>query len=666
MIAPMAKIQIAALAQDREALLQFLQEEEVVHIAQAPIDLPRDIKGGESRTPYRLARMQFVLEFIQRIKKELHLEEKKSFKNIFINKPAAILADLEDVLQKLDVDTLISRTEQLNDAMVETEARIHALTQEHAQLEPWAALELRGEDLTINQPVTHTLLEIVIRDQEAFNAALAEIPTGMWQEVRQDNTGKAPVVWGELVTHADDTDALRGFLQRVAAREVDVNLEDRQSIADKLRDIKEEIKAQNERYKEVLEKAKGLTKSERDVQFAYDALLHKQEREAVEHNVIQSPFSALLTGWVPESFLPILQKRLSAQFPSAAVETIAVDEQDKPPVSLRNSKLIQPFEAVTNIYGKPGYAEIDPTGSLSLFFLIAFGLALTDAGYGILLMVGTFAAERFFKLKKELRKMIRLMFYAGFFTFFLGALAGGWFGVELEKLPESGLKSALLSVKIIDPVQEPLKLLGVAFALGIIQLLFAWVVRAQVNWRDGNKLNILLDDIPWITMVVFILAWAGANVGVAGLADFVEPLKWAAITNAIVLTLTQGRSYKNPLVKVGAGAISLYGLISFMSDTLSYSRLLALGLATGIIGLVVNLIASMVSSSIPVLGLVLAGVVLVIGHAFNLGINALGAFIHSGRLQFVEFFPKFLEGGGVPYRPLGRVSKYVDNPKEYD
>ena len=102
-----------------------------------------------------------------------------------------------------------------------------------------------------------------------------------------------------------------------------------------------------------------------------------------------------------------------------------------------------------------------------------------------------------------------------------------------------------------------------------------------------------------------------------------------------------------------------------MSDMLSYSRLLALGLATGIIGLVVNLIAGMVNDSIPVIGAIGAVIVLFVGHTFNLAINGLGAFIHAGRLQFVEFFPKFLEGGGAAYKPFGRVSKYVDNPNEF-
>ena len=172
------------------------------------------------------------------------------------------------------------------------------------------------------------------------------------------------------------------------------------------------------------------------------------------------------------------------------------------------------------------------------------------------------------------------------------------------------------------------------------------------------------DDIAWIAIVVFLLLWVAAGQGI--IPAHLERGFWIlTLASAIVLVLTQGREHKNILLKIGAGVLSLYGLIGFLSDMLSYSRLLALGLATGIIGLVVNLIASMVTEMIPGVGWILAVFVLLGGHTFNLAINALGAFIHSGRLQFVEFFPKFIEGGGVPYKPFGRVSQYVDNPNDF-
>lgn len=134
--------------------------------------------------------------------------------------------------------------------------------------------------------------------------------------------------------------------------------------------------------------------------------------------------------------------------------------------------------------------------------------------------------------------------------------------------------------------------------------------------------------------------------------------KWWLYLAALGLILTQGRDKKNIVAKLVSGVLSLYGLVSYMSDVLSYSRLLALGLATAIIALAVNVIVNLFIG-IPYVGWIFAAVIFVGGHAFNLLINALGSFIHSGRLQFVEFFGKFMEGGGKDFKPFSKKSKYV-------
>ena len=124
--------------------------------------------------------------------------------------------------------------------------------------------------------------------------------------------------------------------------------------------------------------------------------------------------------------------------------------------------------------------------------------------------------------------------------------------------------------------------------------------------------------------------------------------------------LAQGRSGQNLFKKLVRGLLSLYGLIGYLSDILSYSRLLALGLATGIVALVVNLIAGIIYNliPIPIINTFFFVLVLIVGHSFNLVISALGAFIHSSRLQFVEFFPKFMEGGGRPLKSFQRKLEY--------
>jgi len=280
------------------------------------------------------------------------------------------------------------------------------------------------------------------------------------------------------------------------------------------------------------------------------------------------------------------------------------------------------------------------------------------------MMILMWLAEKYFRLKTGIRKMVRLLFYAGGATTVAGALTGGWFGITLENLPAGEIKSVLLSLKIIDPVSSPMTLLLVAFAIGVVQLLFAWIVRAYDHARQKDYVAMIFDDIVWVLMVVALLMWAGSSRGLVR-PNLEQPLLIGVYVLVGIIVLTGGRGFKNPLLKLGGGILSLYGLVSFLSDTLSYSRLLALGLATGIIALVVNMIGGMIMEAIPGVGWLVAAVVLLGGHIFNLAINALGAFIHSGRLQFVEFFPKFLEGGGGAYRPFGRVSKYVDNPKEF-
>lgn len=666
MIDPMTKIQIAAPTSDKEGLLQFLQEEEVVHVSEN-VQRQAAALGGASEagsTAYQLARVQFALDFIKRIRKELNVQKKRSFKTMFSPKPMAKLQELEAVFGRLGVVELVAAIKKTSEALVELEANIQTLKTSIDELVPWENLQLRGSDTRLAAPVIHRLLVIYTRDEEKFMETLLRTPSVTWQEVHRVSNKNGVHIYGELVAHASDANAVAQCIEDLDAETVEMQLAEGESLVDRLNALRAQVADLEGQYQATLHTAQSFLKHEKDLQFSYDALLHRLERETTQQHLTASPFTVVLTGWVPTRWLATFTQRLSKTFPSAAVETISHAADEKPPVALVNKPLMRPFEAVTNIYGKPGYHEIDPSGALSIFFLLSFGLALTDAGYGLVMMAATFAAEKFFRLKREMRKMMRLLFYAGAFTVVLGAMAGGWFGVVLEDMSEGPLKNILLSMKLIDPVAEPMKLLGVVFALGIVQLLFAWVVRGYSHWKSGQIKDIYLDDIPWITMVVFLLLWVAAGQGIV--AENLRPLLgWLTIGNAGYLVLTQGRAYKNPFIKIGSGAISLYGLISFMSDTLSYSRLLALGLATGIIGLVVNLMASMVSSAVPVVGLILGAIVLLIGHTFNLGINALGAFIHSGRLQFVEFFPKFIEGGGMPYKPFGRVSKYVDNPKEF-
>jgi len=663
MIAEMKKITIAIPRSKREQVLQFLQEETVIHLTDSNDQaMPEEVE--KSDTSYHLAQLQFVLNFIERIKKELNIRNKRGLKNIFASKPMAELPELEDVAQNIQIPSLIDTVQQLNDGLTALDARMEEVRDDIHALEPWTSLNLQVQHPIVKEQCIHLLLEITVQNEALIEEQLLSVPTAVWQVIHRVETKRNTTVYGELIAHADDATAVEAFQEEFDAIVVTLPVVAEESIVGKHEALVREQERIVRDRSFIIEKARKIIAAEQDIQFAYDALLHREERERVSETMRNSSYSTLIVGWIPALWVGLFEKRLSSAFPDVVLETSDPTEQDKVPVLFQNSSLVKPFEAVTDLYGKPAYHEIDPSGPLAIFFLISFGLALTDAGYGIAMMVVTFVAERFLRLKKDMRKMMRLLFFGGAMTVVLGAVTGGWFSINLDALQDGIVKSFLLGVKLLDPLKQPILFLGIIFAFGIVQLLYAWIVRGMHHWKKGEKGVAIIDDFSWAILIGVIILYIGSSRGYY-LFELAPMFLWIMYAAIAFMVATQGRTSKNIFLKIGGGVLSLNGLIAFVSDMLSYSRLLALGLATGIIGLVVNLIASMVHESIPVVGVVLAGAVLLVGHVFNLGINALGAFIHSGRLQFVEFFPKFLEGGGVAFRPLGRVGKYVDNPKDF-
>jgi V/A-type H+-transporting ATPase subunit I len=219
------------------------------------------------------------------------------------------------------------------------------------------------------------------------------------------------------------------------------------------------------------------------------------------------------------------------------------------------------------------------------------------------------------------------------------------------------------------PVNEPMRLLSFAMLLGLIHLLAGLSMKFYQLLMQKDFKSILYDVVTWFVLLVsstiLLLSMQmmrdilGINFTVPTVAVNVSAV--LAVISAIGIVLTNGRESRNPFKRFLKGAYALYGITGYLSDVLSYSRLLALGLATGVIGSVINKMAAMTAGGL--LGPLFFALVVVGGHTLNIAINALGAYVHTNRLQYVEFFGKFYEGGGRKFDPFGIKTKYY-NVKE--
>jgi V/A-type H+-transporting ATPase subunit I len=242
----------------------------------------------------------------------------------------------------------------------------------------------------------------------------------------------------------------------------------------------------------------------------------------------------------------------------------------------------------------------------------------------------------------------------------MGAIMGSWMGDTLNYLPKNILfiKTFLIdTISLLDPIKNPMPLLLISLSLGVIQIYTGFIIKFIANIKENKIKTGLMDQGSWLLLISGILLFIIANTisFLSGFAIITKYIIWAGLLSVVI---TQGRSNKNIILKAAGGVLSLYDLIGYFSDILSYSRLFALGLSTAVLAVVVNNFVALFKD-IPFIGIIVAALVFIIGHLFNMVISGMGAFIHSTRLQYVEYFTKFYEGGGTPFKPFKVITKYI-------
>ncbi len=395
-----------------------------------------------------------------------------------------------------------------------------------------------------------------------------------------------------------------------------------------------------------------------DLLVVHDWLLNERERLEQMRRFPTTEATILLEGWARAASGPAIESALKPFADSAILTLSPPAPGESVPIILDNPSWLKPFEFITRMYGLPKYGQVDPTPWLAPFFLLFFSLCLTDAAYGAVLAVVAASLLRWVVPTGSFRRLVMLLFYGGLATILIGALAGGWFGNILLSLPGPLKTLGTLSsrIAVFDPIQDVLLFMGVVFALGYLQVCVGILIKMGHKMREGQVAAALLDEGIWLVFLNGVAAWC--FVAAFGKGQAALPAIQAVVVAAgAVRVLTYGRDRPHWFARLGMGLASLYQAVGVMSDVLSYARVVALGLATGVIALVVDTLCVM-TAGIPWVGLIVASVLFVVGHSFNLVINVIGAFIHTGRLQFVEFFSKFFVPGGPRWHPFKFESRY--------
>jgi len=422
------------------------------------------------------------------------------------------------------------------------------------------------------------------------------------------------------------------------------------TVSQQIKAAKERIAQFEQEYQEKEAEIAAFAVEKTNLELFHDYLVGMLDQEQTIETLTKTPSVFLIDGWLPARLSEQIKKHLTEQW-TCIVEIREPAEDEEFPVLLENNSLGSSVESITAMYGLPNCREVDPNAVMAPFFIGFFGLMLGDGGYGLIMTLASLFALWKFDLDEQQKRYAKLVLYGGIATMFWGLMFGSWFGIAYF-----GERPLWL-----NPVNAPEEMLKWSLLFGVIHLYAGIAMKGVNHIRNGKYLDILWDVVAWyvlFTGFIFVVLPQVPNMHLEDPTFFVDLGKKLMLVGAIVLILTQGRENKGIISKLVSGIGSLYDLVSFLSDVLSYSRLLALGLATSVIGSIVNEIATMAGLN-NIITILLCVVVLVFGHSLNFAINALGAYVHSSRLQYIEFFGKFYQSGGKPFKPLKYRTKYV-------
>ncbi len=648
----MNKIFIYGLNDRRKEVLEFLHQSEIVEIS----DFDAEENGlGRRETEKNISSfMQFIASAERALNiLNSYLPEKQG---MFSKRIEAGLdkysmnSDEVNVVNKHIYDIISSEKEIKNNI-----DNIGKINLKLSQIMPYMNL-----DIPMNFKGTKTTKAIVgviggEWSEERFINAMNDAEVGAYHFEILSSSKQQTCLW--VIYPKENSESVENALRVIGFGEPSFSLSHRNTEEKykKLSEDKEKLLSENE---ELVEKIKEFAEYRQEIELFYDHLVMRKEKYEALSRVGVTDNVFIISGFVPVKFSKKLEDELCEKF-DVTVEILKADKEEAP-VAFSNNEFVSPVEGITSDYSMPSANDIDPNPVMSVFYYLFFGMMFSDAGYGLLMMIVCGILGFGKVLEKGKRRAYKMFFYCGVSTTFWGIMYGSFFGDMIDTVASKFLNSSFrLTPILLNPTQKPLELLIISVAFGMIHILAALVIKFYMQWRNGDKADAVCDTGFWILALLGIsLFAAGLGLGIGGL-DTVGLV--IAIAGFGGILITGGRKSNNIIGKMFGGVLSLYDITSYVGDVLSYSRLMALGLATGVIASVINVLGSLGGAS--VVGVIAYILISIFGHALNFAINCLGAYVHTNRLQYVEFYQKFYEGGGKRFKPFSMNTKYFNFSK---
>lgn len=567
------------------------------------------------------------------------IETEKAISNIKkYNKTKKSMFDGKEIYKDLsekESDSLFIEVQKINEVSLKIEknnSEIEEMNEQKQELEPWTTFSIFDSLNNVNYiKIILGTVEVKYKQEQIQTSLDKEKIDYSLTIVKKDKTK----MYVALVIKNENIVSVRRILKQFNFVEKEFKLQN-ETIREKIEKLNNriaELNKENEIYKSQI-----MLKQVKKFENLYDYFLCQKDLKLIQRKVVTTKNTFYLEGWMPEG----CKLENNNEY---IIKIRKEQENEDAPVYIQNNNLVQPFQSITNMYSVPNKKELDPNPIMAFFYILFFGLMLSDAGYGLLLTLGCLFLIKKKKYGKNEGSLIKLLTYCGISATIWGFFFGSFFG---NLIP---LKA------VIDPLTDVMPLMGLSLLLGIIHIYMGMFMKAIMLIKEKKIFDAICDILVWYLLLtgVFLLV---VPIVAGDIGIWSEVGKYLAIVGLVGVLLTGGRKEKNIIKKFTKGLSSLYGITSYFSDVLSYSRLMALCLSTGVIAQVVNLLGGLV-------GPIPAVIVGIIGHGFNLANSALGSYVHTSRLQYVEFFGKFYEGGGKEFKPFKYNNKYTRIKEEF-